>query len=119
MTDTRWVWPGIIILSAMLIGTVNFLNLHSPVRPLLAIWFLCICPGMALVRLIGLRDRWTEVTLAIAVSLSLDVVLSLALVYAGLWSANLGLAILICVSLAGAVAQLRDPTSESTAVVDG
>lgn len=116
MLNTRWIWPTVIMLSAAVIGVMNIFSFDSPIRPMLAIWFLGLCPGMALVRLIHLEDRWTEIMLAIAVSMSLDVGLSLALVYAGLWSANLGLAILIGVSLVGAAAQLRSQETESAAL---
>ena len=119
MTDTRWVWPAIIVLSAALIGVLVFLNVESPVRPVLAIWFLIVCPGMALVRLIGLQDRWTETTVAVALSMSLDIIVSLMLVYSGLWSPKLGLAILIGISVAGSALQMRPRTPISAEAVVG
>jgi hypothetical protein len=42
------------------------------------------------VRLLRLQDVWAEVSLATAVSLSLDVGVTLLLVYSGYWSPNSG-----------------------------
>jgi hypothetical protein len=103
----KWLWPAIIIASAAAVGGLVVIDLSSPIRTILALWFLVVCPGMALVRLLQLRNPWAEVALATAVSLSLDVGVSLGLAYSGHWSPNLGLAILIGVSLVGATLQLR------------
>lgn len=107
MLTSKWLWPAIIIGSAVAIGGLVFSDLTSPIRPILALWFLVVCPGMALVRLLRLQNAWAEVALATAVSLSLDTGVSLGLVYGHYWSPKLGLAILICVSLLGAAFQLR------------
>jgi uncharacterized membrane protein len=116
MTAPNWLWPIIIATSAVVIGVLVFGDVDSPIRPIIALWFLVFCPGIALVRLLRLQEVWAEVTLAAAVSLSLDVGVASMLVYSGYWSPKLGLAILISVSMLGAALQLREPLVRSAEV---
>ena len=106
MTRPTWVWPIIIIISALAVGGVTFGDVTSPMRPLLALWFLVACPGMALVRLLQLGETFTELTLAIAVSLALDTIVAGTMLYIGAWSPRWSLLVLIGISLFGAVLQL-------------
>jgi hypothetical protein len=94
-------WPAIIVLSALATGVTMYANVHSPVRVVVALWFLSICPGMALVRPLRLRATHVLVTLAIALSLALDAILASAMLYLGLWSPAWALAALIAISLGG------------------
>jgi hypothetical protein len=119
MTAPDWLWPTIITISAAAIGVLVFGDIDSPIRPLVALWFLIFCPGVALVRLLRLQEVWAEFTMAAAVSLSLDVGVASMLLYSGYWSPKLGLAILISVSLLGAVLQLRKPLVRSARVFAG
>lgn len=101
-----WLWPAIIVLSALAVALVLFWDIQSPLRPAVALWFLLICPGMALVRLMRLGDPLTTVALAIALSLALDGIVAGVMIYAHLWAPAWGLALLIAVSCAGAALQL-------------
>ena len=56
--------------------------------------FILIFPGLALVRLLGIPAAAARVSLAIAVSLALGVLVPASLVYAGAWSPPAALAIL-------------------------
>jgi hypothetical protein len=78
----------------------------SPLRTAAVLTFLALGPGLALVPLIGLNEAWSELTLALAVSLALDTTVAGALVYAGIWSPAIALAVLIAVSLVGTSIQL-------------
>ena len=51
----RWVWPLVLILSTLAVSLAAFQNWQSPLRPLITLWFMAICPGMALLRVFGLR----------------------------------------------------------------
>lgn len=106
MTRSIWLWPIIIICSAAGIGLLVFGDVASPIRPALALWFLLICPGMALVRLLGIKDVGNELTLAVALSLAIDSVLAIVMAYARLWSPQWGLSVLIGISVIGAVLQI-------------
>jgi uncharacterized membrane protein len=75
-------------------------------RPFLALWFLLICPGMALVRFLGIQDSLTELVIAIALSLGLDTAVAMVMLYIGFWSIQLGAVILIGMSTLGAIIQI-------------
>ncbi|MBA2631068.1 MAG: hypothetical protein H0U84_08630 [Thermoleophilaceae bacterium] len=95
-------WPWLIVLSAFAVGAVSAAGDSSPIRTVLAVWFLLLCPGLALVGLMRLNDVWGELTLGVAISVALDTVVAAGLLYAGLWSPPAAFAILAAVSLAGA-----------------
>ena len=105
----RWLWPAVIALSAIAVAAVTFGGGAPALRPAIALWFLAICPGMALVRLLDVGDTAAELTLAIALSLILDAIVAIVILYAGLWSPRAGLLVLIALSLAGAALQVARP----------
>jgi hypothetical protein len=96
-----WLWPLVIVLSSIGVSVVVWGDVHSPVRPLLTFWFLCLCPGMAFVRLLDLERGYIQLTLAIALSLVLDTAVATALLYAHWWSTAHILALLAGLSLVG------------------
>ena len=77
----------------------------STLRTVLVVWFLAVCPGLAAVGLLRLRDPWLEVALVPALSFAIDVIVSGILSYAGLWSAATAIIILAAISVSGALAQ--------------
>ena len=103
---SSWLWPIIIILSAGAAELVTFVIPASPMRPIVVIWFLFICPGMAVVRLLRLNEPVVEWTLAIALSIAVDASVAAIQLYTGRWSPTLTLEILIALSLAGAIVLL-------------
>ncbi|PZS14549.1 MAG: hypothetical protein DLM57_14315 [Pseudonocardiales bacterium] len=96
----------IILVSATLAGILVLCDITSPLRPVLTLWFLCVCPGMALVGLMRVDEPFAEVTLIIALSLALDTITAGTMLYAGWWSPPWTLIILLVVSVGGAGAQL-------------
>jgi hypothetical protein len=103
MMRTYYLCPGIIILSVVAVGLVALGNAHAPLRPLIALWFLFICPGMALVRPLRLRETRVMLSLAVALSLALDTVVAAVMLYAGMWSPNAALVVLMIIASGGAV----------------
>ena len=101
-----WLWPAIITLSALAVAFVSILDTTSPFRLWIALWFLLVCPGMSLVRLLHLKDGLAEMTLAIALSIALDTIVSSVFLYAGLWSPKTKLLVLILISLCGVALQI-------------
>ena len=89
------LWPAVIILSALAAGIVNFVLPAVEGRPIIVMWFLFVCPGMALVRFFRLNEAIAEWTLAVALSLSIDAFVAGIQLYAGHWSPPLTLGILI------------------------
>lgn len=112
----RWTWPVIIVASALGTGLATFRD-AAAARPALSLWFLLICPGMAFVRLLRLNDAIAQLTLAVALSLALDTIVAVAMLYAGLWSPKGILSVVIALSLLGAALQID--TMGGDAAVEG
>ena len=94
----RWIWPVVLMLSTLTVSLAAFLDWQSPLRPLITLWFMIICPGMALLRVFRLRLAAAGWTLAIAFSLALDTAIGIALLYSGHWSWQTGLIILVAIT---------------------
>ncbi len=110
MTRSNW-WSLIIILSAIALTLVIVANAGAPVRPLLAFWFLLVCPGMAFIQLMHIEERLIELVLAIALSIALDTVVAEIMALNKIWSFKGGLFVLICLSLLGAAIQIMQALS--------
>lgn len=107
MRRLRWLWPTIIIsLSTVATGLVTFVNTDIAVRPFIVLWFLFVCPGMALVRFFRLEELVVEWILALALSFAVDAIVAGILLYAGRWSPTATLEILMGISLGGAIIQI-------------
>jgi hypothetical protein len=100
-----WLWPATILLSAAGIAVIFFAGVAAPARPFITLWFLLLCPGMALVRLLRVEGIATQLTLAIALSLVLDSLVAGVMVYTGTWAPAAGLIILIVISVFGSLLQ--------------
>jgi len=92
-------WPCTIIVSSFAVTATTFVGLAVPLRPLIALWFLLICPGMAFVDLFTIQDRFAKLTLAVTLSISLVALVSGIQLYLGMWSPNVGLVALLCLTL--------------------
>lgn len=101
-----WLWPTIIIFSASAAWLVNFTLTGTVLRPIIAMWFLFVCPGMTLVRFLRLREPVVEWTLALALSFSLDAIVAGIQMYAGRWSPAGMLMILASLCLGGSFVQI-------------
>jgi hypothetical protein len=101
-----WCWPVVILISAFAVNYVVITGFQSMVRPLLVMWFLMVCPGIAFVRLLRFDSFVIELTLAVALSLALDTIVAVSLIYLGVSSTVVWLIALGCLCAAGAFAQL-------------
>jgi hypothetical protein len=106
MAHGRLAWPGGMIGAAILVGLVAFVLPSNPLRPLLVVPFLLVVPGMALVRRLHLAEWWLELLLAVGVSVAVNTLLATAMVYAGVWSPMLLLAVLVWLSLVAGIEEL-------------
>ncbi len=95
------VWPGIVTASTVAITVVVALGLGPPIAPITAFWFVFVCPGLPYVRLLDLREPLTEVLLAIALSLSIEAVVGLVLLWGSAWTPVLMLQIVIAITMLG------------------
>jgi hypothetical protein len=74
----------------------------APVRPAVTTWFLLVCPGMALIRLLPARGALTRLVLAVASSLGLETLVATTLLEARAWSPSAVLGVLIAITVAAA-----------------
>lgn len=109
-------WPLIIIVSAVLVGFMAYTNIESPIRSILTIGFILICPGMALVQFMRLKEPIIELTLAIALSIGISTVLSEVMALGKIWTPEIGLAALIILSIGGAIVQIVQMNNQQTLV---
>lgn len=100
------LWPGLIVLSELLVGLVVFVFPAVQVRPFIVFGFLFLCPGATLMRFSRIQDPVTLLTLAVAISLSLDTLIAGCQLYTGHWSPEMTLAILMALTLACLLIQL-------------
>lgn len=101
-----WLWPVGILLSVVIVAAGLALDVDRPLRPLISVWFLTVCPGAAWVRLMGVDDAAVRWTIAIAASVSLELLIALGMVYTGWWSIGWAFGIVAAVTVAGAVMDL-------------
>jgi hypothetical protein len=109
-------WPVASSVWALVVAAVALAQVDSPLRPALLLSFLLVGPGLALVRLLHLGDLLAELTLACALGVVLTTFVSAGLAYSGYWVPGVGLALLICMTLAAnSVEALRITTARRAA----
>lgn len=102
-SQADWLWPAGIIFSVVVVAASMALDVEGPFRALISVWFLAVCPGAAWVRLVRIEDQAARWTIAIAASLSVELLVALGMVYTGWWSVGWGFAIVATVAIVGAV----------------
>ena len=108
MTEQRWMNQLIPVVLGLAAGIVAIGDAPSEVRVPIVLGFLAICPGAAIVGLLKMDDPLHQLTLALAISLTLGSLVSLVALYAGLWSPNGILIVLILITIAAAMAPSVD-----------
>lgn len=94
-------WRLAILIMTVLTVLLAVTDLPGPVRPAVTVVFALSCPGMAFVRLLRLDDPLAELTLGIATSVAVAGLVGGLLLYAGLWSPDGGLLLLVGIALGG------------------
>ncbi|MEX2553750.1 MAG: galactose oxidase-like domain-containing protein [Actinomycetota bacterium] len=100
-----WARPALIIGSAGLLALSMLVDL-PPLRTTAAFLFLLLAPGMAIVGLYRPSGWASEVALAVGLSVALETLLTVAMLYFKVWSTERILLTLLGLSLCGATAQL-------------
>jgi hypothetical protein len=96
---------GLIALAVLALAA-QAVDWSVPVRPVIVLAFVAVGPGWAILRPFGLARGWAGFGLVIAVSLALAMLVSGAMLYAGVWSPFASLVVLATVTVAGAVVSL-------------
>ncbi len=99
----RWL-PQVILGWSLLTALVVFAGILPQWREAVVLIFYVTCPGLAYVRLFRLKDLLAEVVLTLALSLAIDSVAAMLLLYTGAWSYVTGLLLVIAVTLVGILA---------------
>ncbi len=105
----RFIWPLVILISAIIAGLLAASSYNAPIRMLVAFWFLLVCPGMAFVRLFAFKEKLAEWVLAIGLSIAIDVVVSEIAVVNRMWSLQGMVDVLIGLCFIGAFLQVLNP----------
>lgn len=97
-------------------GTASVLVVALDANPVyrvpVVLGFLLIGPGLAIVRLLGIPAATAQLSLGIALSMALDVLVPAALLYSGAWSPSSALVILAALTIAAALVEVvLDATS--------
>ena len=100
------VWPIILLFSTFFASVLVSSDVSSPIRSVLVFWFLLVCPGMAYVRMLDIKDTLTEWILAVSLSLGTATAVSLVVLYSGNWNASLVMAILVVLTFGGVALQI-------------
>ena len=107
--NTYWrflLWPLVILISVGVVICFTFMHPGSPLQGIAILWFVTLCPGMSLVPMLKLEHFIIEITLAIALSLSIDAIVVGIFLYSGHWSPPAILWVLITLSLLASILQL-------------
>ncbi len=103
------VWPYLICLLGAASALLVVLGLQVAPRASVVLAFACVCPGMALIRLLRIDNPVPELLLAVVVSLALSAVLATVSIYAGMWDPKITLLALVEVSIVAVLVDLRRP----------
>jgi len=95
-------WEYLALGSCAAIAATTWGWASAPVRPAVTTWFLLVCPGMALIRLLPARGALTRLVLALATSLGLETLVATTLLEARAWSPSAVLSVLIAITLGAA-----------------
>ncbi len=104
-----WFWPAILLLSVIAVISLVIVGPGTPLQPYVVMEFLFLCPGMAYVPLLKLNNSIIELTLGVALSLSIDAIVAGCFLYAHAWSPSGILWVLDLVTLLGASIQILLP----------
>jgi hypothetical protein len=118
MNTPSFSWAIIIIVSVAGTGVLVFGDIIPPLRTLAVFWFLLVCPGMAYVPLLPVKDALTQWTLAIGLSLGTGAAVATSMLYLGYWTFHGILLVLMAISIIGAVLQIKSAIAakDATAV---
>jgi hypothetical protein len=99
------VWLSVLLAASATVAVLAYSGIHSPLRAVVVVPFLLVFPGLAWARLLSISDRAMTIILGIALSIVVDTAVPGTLVYAGAWSADAALAIVLGVTAAGGLSE--------------
>lgn len=118
-TDWSRFWAVAVLASTVAVALVALLGAPEIIRTPITLWFIAICPGMAIVRLLRLDQPIAELMLALALSLALDGLIPAIFLYVGAWSPAWSLTTLVVIAGTAWVLDLAMSTRRTKAAVPG
>jgi hypothetical protein len=106
----------LLVALAMIAVALQWTSWAAPVRPIIVVTFITIGPGWAILRLWGLASGWAGLALVIATSLSLAMIVSGLMLYAGAWSPFASLVALASVTVGASTISLVRARRDSLGV---
>ncbi len=100
------VWSALSFAAMVAALAVVFAGVDGVARAAVAVPFVLVFPGAALVRLAPIGDLVATATLSVALSIMLAIVVPVLLTYGGVWSPHVALAILAGVTAGGTCAEI-------------
>jgi len=101
----RVPWAAVVAVAAVAAPALALAGAPSAVRVPVVLLFLLLGPGMAFVPLLDLGDPVAELTVAVGISVAVDLAVALAMLYAGAWSPPATLVVVAALALGGAALQ--------------
>lgn len=99
--------PLLLVELAVAAEVIVFTSGAGPLRVALGLWFVLVAPGWAVLRLLDLPIGVLVVApTAVGISVSIDILLALALFYVRWWSVELAMTILLVIVVAFLLADL-------------
>ena len=95
MTRRQQLIMTLVLVSGVGATLANLLEVPSLIRVSVALWFLFVCPGLAIVQMLHIEDLWALLSVSIALSLAIDMLTAEVMLYAGAWSPIGGLFALV------------------------
>lgn len=107
LLGARGAWPPALVASCAAVALTTWVWTSSPARPAVTTWFLIICPGMALVRLLPYRGFLTQTVLAVALSLAIETLGAEMALESHAWSPGTTLEELVGITLVAVALEVR------------
>ena len=112
MSNPR-AWPLAITISVVLMGLLLLADVEGPLRVIVALWFFCVCPGMAFVPLFPLPSTEAALGMAVVVSLVCNTLIATLIVEIGGLSQASGFIVLAALCLLGSAMQVVQAPRDS------
>ena len=103
MSRSAWT-PSLILIFGVIVAVISQSDLAM--RAPVVLLYSLVAPGLVFIRLLRIQDRFVEFTLAVALSIGLNVSVSEFMVFSRAWSPTMGLFVLVYLSMAAALYEM-------------
>lgn len=104
--NNKFFWWIIIPLWGVAAWLAVFNDVNLVLRFTVVFGFLMICPGKVLTYFLPISDETSQWSVSLALSVLLNAIVSLVMIYAKVWEPQYGLLLMIGLSIIGIIAQI-------------